>query len=427
MTGANARAFQKLMENSDQSSVPRRTLGSFDLTCLGWNSVIGSGIFLSQGDIAARVGPYGPLLFLIGGILCLPIALCFAQLAQRYSGMGGSCLYAREVFGVRAGFVVGWVMWLSGIIGGASVAVGFATFVAPDHKQSVAIALTSALATVNLVGTLGGAWSNNLLAMVKLGPLLLAGLLGLASLGPAATLWPAMAMPVQPDWRLGLLLVLYTYSGFEEIALPAGEARDPQRTVPKATLLVLISSALLYTVLQGVVSQRATWSLGQPLQAAFVDTPWLAQGLALAALVSLASVNASIAFTTPRSLWTLAHHGWLPGALLRLHRGAPSLSIVISASLTACLIMSQNLEKLMALSVLASLLQHLASTLACWKLRGWHSWPGIPQVAVAVCLLLLCTSEWKLLIGMAISLGVGVLITMWVGRPTRVDESADAW
>lgn len=397
------------MENSDQS-VPRRTLGSLDLTCLGWNSVIGSGIFLSQGSIAACVGPYGPLLFLVGGFLCLPIALCFAQLAQRYSGTGGSCLYAREVFGVRAGFVVGWVMWLSGIIGGASVAVGFAKFVAPAHGHSLAIALTCLLAAVNLVGTLGGAWSNNLLALLKLGPLLAAGLLGAITLGPAATLWPAMPLPPHPDWRLGLLLVLYTYSGFEEIALPAGEARDPQRTVPKATLIVLISSALLYTVLQGVASGTA--SADHPLQAAFATTPWLAQALALAAVVSLASVNASIAFTTPRSLWTLAHHGWLPTPLLRLYRGAPSLAILISTSLTVCLILSQNLDRLMALSVLASLLQHLAATLSCWKLRGWLSWPGIPQLAVAVCLLLLCTSDWELLIGMAVSLGIGVIITL---------------
>ena len=396
------------MGNSDYS--PQRRLGLFDFLCLGWNCVIGTGIFATQGDIAAKVGAFGPMMFLLGGLCCLPIALCFSQLAQRFHGMGGSSLYAREAFGPRAGFLVGWVMWQSGLIGLATVAALLAQFTRAGQPQLVACLTILILAGLNLLGSRSGSWTNNLLAVIKLIPLLLAGLVGLAQVGPLQALWPPMAPLAAPDYKMGLLLVLYTYSGFEEIVLPAGEARSPEKTVPLATITVLLSSALFYTVLQGIVSSRGTNDLQSAL-------PQFATALGIAALASYISVNASIAFTTPRSLWTLAHQGWLPTRLLRLHHGAPTLCILISATLSIALILSKNVQALIALSVLASLLQHLASSLACWKL-GLSRW--IPPLAVATCLLLLCTSEPKDLAGMGISLTIAWAISLWVaGRQAK--------
>lgn len=396
------------MGHSDYS--PQRRLGLFDLLCLGWNCVIGSGIFATQGAIAAQVGSLGPTMFLIGGLFCLPIALCFSHLAQRFHGMGGSSLYAREAFGPRAGFLVGWVMWQSGLIGLATVATLLAQFSGTDSPRLFACATVLILAVLNLLGSRSGSWTNNVLALIKLIPLALAAVVGLAQVGPVQTLWPSLAPLAAPNYKLGLLLVLYTYSGFEEIVLPAGETKRPEKNVPRATVLVLVSSALFYTVLQGIVSSKGTAGADQPLAAAL---PALAGALTVAAAASYASVNASIAFTTPRSLWTLAHQGWLPTRLLKLHRGAPVLCILISSCLSIALILSNNVDSLIALSVLASLLQHLASSLACWKLKmaGW-----LPPLAVATCLLLLGTSSLKDLGGMGVSLLLGATISFLVGR-----------
>ncbi len=396
------------MGNSDY--LPQRRLGLFDFLCLGWNCVIGSGIFSTQGAIVAQVGPLGPAMFLVGGFFCLPIALCFSQLAQRFHGMGGSSLYTREAFGPRAGFLVGWVMWQSGLIGLATVATLLAQFTHSKHPQLVACASVVLLAALNLLGSRSGSWTNNILAIIKLLPLVLAAVVGLSQIGPWETIWPTVPPPITPDYKMGLLLVLYTYSGFEEIALPAGEAKSPEKTVARATVLVLVSSAVFYTILQGIVSSKGTAGAEQPLAAAL---PALAGALTVAAAASYASVNASIAFTTPRSLWALADQGWLPSRLLELHRGAPTLCILISSALTISLILSKNAEALIALSVLASLLQHLASSLACWKLR-LSRW--IPPLAVATCLLLLCTSSAKDLGGMVVSLLLGAILSYLLGQ-----------
>lgn len=384
--------------------VPQRRLGMLDFLCLGWNCVIGSGIFLTQGDIAKEVGAYGPVMFLIGGLCCLPIALCFAQLAQRFHGTGGSSLYAREAFGKRAGFLVGWVMWLSGLIGLATVAVGLSDYLHYQGKSLPCI-IVATLGMVNLLGSRSGAWSNNFLALVKLGPLLVAAAAGL--LHPLQTIWPDASPAGAFDFKAGLLSVLFAYSGFEEIVLAAGEAKDPEKTVPRATVFVLLSSAVIYTLLQGVAGPATA---PHPLEAAL---PSLSPALAAAALASLASVNASIAFTTPRSLWALTQQGWLPRPLLKLHNGAPSYCIVISTALVMALILSENLQSLIALSVLAALLQHLASSLAAWRLKLGGL---LPPLAVATCMLLLCTSSAEILKGMGISLFIGAVISFLV-RP----------
>lgn len=410
------------MGNSDYSppigpdhDLPERRLGLFDFLCLGWNCVIGSGIFSTQGAIVAQVGALGPAMFLVGGLFCLPVALCFSHLAQRFHGTGGSSLYAREAFGPRTGFLVGWVMWQSGLIGLATVATLLAEFMHLANPQLTACGIVLTLAALNLLGSRSGSWANNILAVVKLLPLLLAMTVGLAQVGFSETMWPTMAPLAVPNYKMGLLLVLYTYSGFEEIVLPAGEARSPEKTVPRATILVLATSALCYTILQGVVSSRGTAGAEQPLAAAL---PPLAGALTVAAAASFASVNASIAFTTPRSLWTLADQGWLPSPLLRLHRGAPILCILISSALTIALLLSRNASALIALSVLAALMQHLAASLACWKL-GLARWA--PLFGVATCLLLLCTSDVKDLVGMAVSLLVGAVASVTFGR-AKVDS-----
>jgi amino acid transporter len=387
--------------------------------------VIGSGIFLTQGEIARAVGPWGPLLFLLGALLSWPIALCFAEMTRHYPGTGGASLFAQRVFGTRAGFVIGWVMWQSGLIGGATVALGMAQLLPEWPAKLVAIGILLLLAGANSVGTRSGAWSNNLLALAKLIPLCLAALVGVFWLGPLDCFFPSqMALPPQLAWKAGLLAVLFTYSGFEEIALPAGETRDAGRSVSKALAAVLLGSALLYSLLQGIVSLQATADTEQPLRQTFSHWPWLAAALGFAAATCYASVNASIAFTTPRSLWTLANQGWLWSGLHRLHHGAPRQCIAISLLLTSGLVLSQNLSKLIELSVLASLLQQLSTSLAAWKVRGWRSRPGVPQLATLVCLALLTTASLPILKGMGISLLLGLTLTFVL--PRRVDESLAA-
>jgi len=399
-------------------SESRRPLGWFDITCLGLNCVIGSGIFLTPGLISQRLGPYAPLAFVAAALLCLTVGLCFAEMANRYPGTGGAYLYAREAFGLRTGFGVGWVMWLSGLIGGASVAVGLGKLVAqmsedPGFELPVAVGAVIILAVVNYSGARGGAWTNDLLAVAKLTPLLALTGWGLTQVSPAQLLYPPAPVTADFQWA-GFLLVLYTFSGFEEIALPAGEVRNARRNVPIAILLTLVLVTILYVIIQGTVSALPARGGGPPLLAVTAGVPWLNQMLVLGGLASLASINAAIAFTCPRSLWALANDGWLPTRLRVLHPrfGSPSLCVSVCCLLTLALVGSGTLEHLVRLSVLVSLLQYIATVLAVLRLGRGRLPLAVPLLALGVCLLLLVTSDWKDIMGTGAALVVGLLISL---------------
>lgn len=402
----------------------RRPLGWFDISCLGLNCVIGSGIFLAPGLIAAKLGPYAPLAFAAAALLCLTVGLCFAEMASRYPGTGGAYLYARHAFGLRAGFSVGWVMWLSGLIGGASVAVGLGELVARTFDESsfelpVAVCVVVLLAVVNYSGARGGAWTNDLLAVAKLTPLLVLVGWGLTRVSPTALLWPAVPVTADFQWA-GFLLVLYTFSGFEEIALPAGEVRNARRNVPIAILLTLVVVTGVYVVIQGMVSNLPGQGEGPPLLRITAGTPWLNQMLVLGGLASLASINAAIAFTCPRSLWALAHDGWLPAPLRALHPrfGSPSLCVGVCCFLTLLLVISGTLEHLVRLSVLVSLLQYIATVAAVLRLGRGRLPLVVPLAALCVCVLLLVTSDPLDVAATGAALVVGLVFA--AGRGARI-------
>ncbi len=86
--------------------------------------MIGSAIFLLPSQVAALVGPWGPLAFAAVGLLSISIALCFAEAGSRFDSTGGPYLPARAAFGRFVGFEVGWMMWFSRVTSHASVVNG---------------------------------------------------------------------------------------------------------------------------------------------------------------------------------------------------------------------------------------------------------------------------------------------------------------
>lgn len=399
------------------SGTPKRTLRLFDLVFLGANCVIGSGIFTTPGVLAENLGPYAPLGFLLGGAVCFPIAMCFAIMARHESGTGGAYQFATRAFGREIGFLVGWVMWMSGLVGLASVALplGEQSGLAAQPTAASIIAL---LALSNYLGTRTGAWTNNLLSMAKLVPLILFCGWGLFQFGPGV-----LAPPAPTHWELALLAgalpILYAFSGFEEVPLPAGEVKNPERNVPKALLVVLALATTLYALVAGIALHVHPGPFERLTQAT-AGLGWIGDGLRLAAIASLLSVNASIAFTTPRSLWALARDGWVTPRLARLDGrfGTPAGAIVVSACLSMALVLNGSFKLLLQLSVLASLVQHLATVLACARLHGWRAGGGSPIIAAVLCAFLLSTSSWENIRGMLVALLAGWLFS----RVTRVAQ-----
>jgi len=87
----------------------RRVLGRWDLTAIGINQVIGGAIFLMPSQVAAQIGTWSPIAFVLMGLASLTVALCFAEVGSRFDSTGGPYLYTRAAFGRFVGFEVGWM------------------------------------------------------------------------------------------------------------------------------------------------------------------------------------------------------------------------------------------------------------------------------------------------------------------------------
>ena len=108
--------------SAPESSGLQRTLSLRDVVALGINGVVGQGIFLLPGAAALMLGPACFVAIFAAGILCLLMALCFAEVGSRFPSTGGAYVYARETFGDFVGFEVGWMTCCVAVIAWAALA-----------------------------------------------------------------------------------------------------------------------------------------------------------------------------------------------------------------------------------------------------------------------------------------------------------------
>src|SRR5437899_11261180 len=154
----------------------KRSLRIFDGLAMVIGIMVGSGIFRTPGEVARQLGrPWLTLVaWLLGGLLAFCGALCFAELATRYPKAGGKYVYAREAFGPRAGFVVGWVEGLA-IYPAAIAALGVVTgeFVGrlggwpAAVSKWIGVLAVALFVAINIVGVTSGRWVQNLVTSAK--------------------------------------------------------------------------------------------------------------------------------------------------------------------------------------------------------------------------------------------------------------------
>jgi amino acid transporter len=229
-------------------------------------NVIGSGIFLKPGNIAADGGHFGLILavWVAGGLLCLLGALCVAELATMLPQAGGLYVYLREAYGRPVAFLFGWCEMLFSrpastaalavaCIGSLSLALGWDMSAAT--RVLLATALLGVAAWVNILGVIWGGRVQFVTTLVKAGFLALVALLPWLMLpwtehGLDWSHYTTSVAPRMPTLSLQisavLLAVLWTYEGWHGLAPLAEEVRKPQRNIPLAFIAGVGTLILLY-------------------------------------------------------------------------------------------------------------------------------------------------------------------------------------
>lgn len=416
-----------------------RAMGRWDLTAVGVNQVIGSGIFVLPWRVAVLVGAAASVLPFVGaGLANFVIVLCFAEAGSRFRTAGGPYRYADVAFGPFAGFQVAWMMWLTRVASQAALAdavslyLGFFWDGATEGigRVIVVTATIGILATVNLLGVRYGSAAVNLFTVAKLVPLTLFVLAGFLFIdwGRFAGIGDFTAA----GFGRGVLLLMFAFGGYELITIPASEARSPERDAPRALLTTIAFVAGFYLLIQMVtVGTLATLETSEtPLAdaAGVFLGPAAGVFIAVGGLISIVGGNAGAMLAGPRITYALGEGRQLPSVFAHVNPRwrTPDFSIVVYAAVSLGLVLWGTFEQLAAVSAVARILFYIATCAAVPVLRRrmdprgqafeLPGGPTIPALGLLICFAILFGAEWAEVQAAAVALVAGTALYLISGR-----------
>lgn len=365
-------------------SVPA-TIGFWTVVALVMGNMIGSGVFL----LPSLLAPYGGGVTLIGWLISASgatmLALVFARLARVHPAAGGPYAYSRAAFGDLAGFLVAWSYWISIWASLAALAVAAVGYLDPfipgivRHPPSavlLAIALVWGLIAVNARGVGLAGRVQVITTVIKVLPLALIGIAGLAAFEPARFAMPSEGLAETGRGAMAVVtLTLWAFLGLESGTIPADAVADARRTIPRATVVGTMLATGIY-----IVSTLGVMSL-VPLEALATSTApfadaaramggeWAASAVALGAAVSCLGALNGWALMVGRVPLATANDGLFPAVFARLSaRDTPVQGMLIAGVLATTLIAlkaSDSLVDLFEFIILLSTLGTLVPYLFC--------------------------------------------------------------
>ena len=334
-----------------------KSLGLTACTALVVGNMVGSGFFIAPAALA-RYGTTALIGWAVMAFGAICLGIVFARLARIAPATGGPYAYTRMAFGRFAGFMIAWGYWISiwaSLPAMAAALVGYLVALVPalggQRLLGIAIAIGSmwAVALVNLLGVKQAGLFQSVTTYTKLVPFVAISLIGLlwVDWGTFATVNPS-GEPFLSALAATAPLTMFAFLGIESATVPAGDVVDPKRTIPRATVLGTVVSALIYifgtAVVMGVIPRETLMQSHAP----FADAAramwgeWAADLIAVAAIIS--SLGALNGWTLMLSQVPMAaaQDGAMPAVFGYVsRRGVPSRGLVISVALATGLVLLQ--------------------------------------------------------------------------------------
>jgi APA family basic amino acid/polyamine antiporter len=332
-----------------------KELGFWMSTALVVGNVIGMGIFM----LPASLAPYGFNALLGWGITVLGMAVLarvFARLAREFPQADGPYAYIQENVGDAPAFLAIWCYWVSLWITNAALAIGVVGYLGaifPVLKSIppalLALGLIWVFVGISLFGARTGGRVQVLTTALKLLPMAAIILLGAWVLftDPAAY---SRDVPTTPltlrDLMAASTIALFAMLGVESATIPAGRVRDPERTIPRATMAGTLLTAAIYVAVSTVAIMLIPQQQLAQSTAPFVDLldryMGHANGQWLAAFVVVSGLGALNGWTmlTGELTRSMSAHGVLPARFQGLNsRGAPALALVVTGALATAMVL----------------------------------------------------------------------------------------
>ncbi len=395
---------------------PKQQLKLYDALSIIVGIVIGAGIYETTPLIAKSIAQPVWLIsiWIIGGIISLVGALCYAELATTYPEEGGDYVFLTRAYGRKTGFLFAWAgFWLVKPANIGAIAFIFARYaqqVLPlqlDGNEFIAYAVAAIvlLTMLNINGVQTGKWIQNMLTLVKVLGLLMIVVIGLFFVVPVNETIRQESITQDIDIYLVMILVLFTYGGWSNISYVAAEVVEPQKNILRSLIIGICLVTLIYVAINlaflhalGIHGMMNSQSIASDVVRLSFGEPGAMAISFLICITCLGNINGMI-FTNARVYYAMGQdhqlYSWLGHWNWQLDSPVRSLTLQAIITLALVILMGANenaFERLVVFSAPLHWFFFLMVGVALFILRrkqtaikGSYKVPFYPWLPVVFC------------------------------------------
>jgi len=329
-----------------------KKIGLFGLTASGVGMILGAGIYALIGNAVGVTGNSVWISFLLGAFISSFTGLSYAELSSAIPKAAAEYYYVKEAFGNKlAPFLVGWVIIFTKAVAASTVAMGFAGYFKGLFGTPIvltSVILISLLSMLNFIGIQESSRLNILFTLIEAAGLILVIIIAIPFLG-------SVNYFEMPGGSQGILsasvLVFFAYLGFEDIVNLSEESKNPERDVPKAILLSVVITAVLYVLVAIATVSLADWqelgSSSSPL--AFAASKSIGPSafliISIIALFATSNTVLILLIVTSRMIYGMAKDGSLPSILSKISsKGTPWAAILVTLILSSLFVFLGSID-----------------------------------------------------------------------------------
>src|SRR5216110_3319659 len=400
----------------------KRALGALNLTMLGIGAIIGTGIFVLTGTVAAQnAGPAVVLSFVLAGVASIFAALCYSEFASLVPMAGSAYTYGYATLGELFAWIIGWDLVLEYALGGVTVAIGWSGYVVSFLRTALhfdfpcalsaargtlvqcadgtavtavfnlpAVIIIAIITTLLVVGIKESATVNNGIVFVKLAVVLLF-IFGAAHAVTSANWKPFIPPSEGPGlygWSgvmTGAAIVFFAYIVFDAVSTADQEARNPQKDMPIGIIGSLLICTVLYILVSGIATGVMSYKeLNVPDPIAVVadhaGLGWMSTLIKLGAIAGLSSVILVMLLGQSRVFYSMARDGLLPPFVNKVHPKfqTPYLTSIVTGVIVAFFAAILPIRDAASLVSIGTLLAFVIVSVGILVLRVRE--PNLPRV-----------------------------------------------
>lgn len=405
-----------------RSSQLKRELNLIDAVGIGIGAVVGAGIFVVSGLAAKVAGPSLLISLVLAGIAATANGLSSAQLAAVYPKAGGTYEYGYQVLSPEAGFLAGWMFLASKLAAGGVVALGFGSYlnqlIPSINPLWAAVGAVILLVAANLFGIQKAGKLNLVIVSVTILSLLYFIISGLPQVKVASF------TPFFTGGIGGILqataLIFFAFTGYARIATLGEEVREPSKTIPKAIVLTLATTSILYLLIMiiaiGVLGTDLLGTSPAPLFATAekIASPGLRTIIGLAAVTAMLGVLLSQILGISRMLFAMGRRRDLPAFFEKTNSrsAVPVISVLFTGAVILTLVVMGNLPQIAATASFTILLYYSVANLAAWRLpKEQRRFPRAVQViGLIFCISMALALDWQVILTGLVVLLIGFIL-----------------